>query len=462
MQNSSGIQKAESLQGHEEHARHVRPAGVAGWLAAVIVLALAVIVLSTMLALELKNFDGAQSARASEATQSLYELNALTDNLDANLSKARVANSAGDRAQIFTDIVVECELAESAIERLPVAGGLTRSMTSFYNRAGQSARGMLLTVARGGQLSSSQTATIEYMYGANKKIKTFLNDAVAGCNNDDILKALDGEGRLFKDFGGYTDPAADVPKEIYDGPFAENTEGGRAKAVEGQEEISCKQAEQLAKKYFADYKVKSVRCTGEAKGGKLDCFNVELSTGRGDVYAQISRLGGKLVMFDSFEDCKEVKFSDENCVRIAEKMLKAAGYEGMKAVWISSGGAVCDLNFVYEQNGVIYYPDMIKVKVCRERGIVTGMEALPYLLNHTQRAAQTAALTKGDILAKLGNYSAESVRLAVIPYEGGERLAYETFIRYEGEEYYVYFDASTGEECGIFTVINSAQGRNLL
>ena len=463
---SSGTDKAERLQHGEGEAmtgERRRAPGFAGWLAAVIVLGLAVIVLGTMLALGLKNYDGAQTARADEASHSLYELNALVDNLDANLSKARIASSAGDRARIFSDIAVESELAESAIERLPVAGELTRSMTSFINKVGQSAQDMLVTVAEGGDLSSSQLASIEYMYGCNRQLKQFLNDICTDCSRDDMMGALKGEGKLFDDFGGYTDPAADVPKEIHDGPFAENTEGGEALALKGEEEITPARAEELIRQYFKEYKVKSVRCTGEAVSGRLTCYNVEAETEKGDIFAQLSKQGGKLVMFDSHKDCRQDNFSDENCIRIAEKFLNDAGYAGMKPVWVSSGGAVCNLNFVCEQDGAVIYPDMIKVKVCRERGMVTGMEALAYLLNHTQRTLPAAKLTKGDILSSLGGYEADSIRLALIPEEGGtERLAYECFIRYKGSEYYVYFDASSGKECGIFTVVNSARGRNLL
>ncbi len=462
---SSGTDKAERLQrgGEAEAASPRRRApGFAGWLAAVVVLGLAVIVLGTMLAFGIRNYNGAQSARADEAAQSLYELNALTDNLDANLSKARVASSAGDRARIFADIAVESELAESAIERLPVAGELTRGMTTFVNKVGQSARDMLETVADGGELSPSQRASIEYMYECNKKLKSFLNGVCADCDVKDVLAALGGSGRLFDDFGGYTDPAADVPREIYDGPFAENTEGALAKALEGAEEITPARAEELAKKYFRDYKVKSAKCTGEAVSGKLVCYNVDVRTERGDVFAQITKKGGKLAMFDSYKECRADNFSDENCIRIAEKFLNDAGYAGMKPVWVSTGGAVCNLNFVCEQDGAAVYPDMIKVKVCRERGMVTGIEALAYLLNHTQRTLPAAKLSKGDILSSLGGYEADSIRLAVIPCRGGEKLAYECFIRYGGSEYYVYFDASTGTECGIFTVVNTAQGRNLL
>ena len=50
----------------------------------------------------------------------------------------------------------------------------------------------------------------------------------------------------------------------------------------------------------------------------------------------------------------------------------------------------------------------------------------------------------------------------MIPVEGEEVLAYEFYGSYDGNDYYVYIDARTGEEVQVFTVIGTAQGRALL
>lgn len=434
-----------------------RAPGFGGWLAAVIALGVSTLALGTMLTFGWINMNGMQADMASDTTHSLYELNAIIDNLDSNLAKARVSSSAGDRTRIFTDIAIESELAESAIERLPVAGELTRSMTAFINKMGKSAQGMLVAVADGNNLSSSQKAGIEYMYECNRQLKEFLNGLTGEMNEKDMMAALAGKGAMFKGFEGYVDPAVETPKEIYDGPFAENTEKVSAKDIDGLEEISQGRAEELCMQWFDGYGVQETKCTGEAVAEQLTVFNVRMTTEDGDEYfAQVSKAGGKLVMFDSYKDCSEHNFSAENCKTIAQNFLKTAGYDRMICVWESESGTTCDLNYVYEQNGAAVYPDMIKVKVCEERGIVTGLEALPYVLNHTERNIAEPALSKAQAEKKLGGMlETESSRLAIIPKDGNEKLAYEFCGTYGGRKYYVYLDADTGTELDVFTVVGT-------
>ena len=228
-------------------------------------------------------------------------------------------------------------------------------------------------------------------------------------------------------------------------------------------EITAPRAEELARKYFEDYNVTDVKCTGEVVAEQLSCYNVSIMTGDGEMSAQISKLGGKVVEFNSFKDCSDKNFSVERCIDIAEDFLDDLGYDDMQAVWTSENGTTCNLNFAYEKNGVIFYSDMIKVKVCEERGIVTGMEGLSYVLNHVKRDVPTARIAKSEAREKLREgFDVEGSRLCVIPFDGSEVLAYEFYGTYEGNDYYVYIDAKTGEEVQVFTVIGTAQGKALM
>ena len=181
------------------------------------------------------------------------------------------------------------------------------------------------------------------------------------------------------------------------------------------------------------------------------------------MFAQLSKKGGKVVMFDSYKDCSQHKFSVENCIEIAEDFLESLGIDDMKAVWTSENGTTCNLNFVYEDDDVVFYPDMIKIKVCEERGIVTGMEGLAYCLNHTKRSAGDAQISKTTAKSKLNSsFNVEGSRLAVIPVDGDEVLAYEFYGNYGENDYYSYIDAVTGDEVQVLTVIGTAQGRALM
>ena len=439
--------------------------GFGGWLAAVIALGVTTLALGTMMTFGWLNLNGMEADMASIHTESVYELNSIVDNLDAELSKARVSNSSAEQIKLLNEIAIDSEMAEVILERLPVESQLVENMTSFVNKMGDSATSMLNTLANGGKLSESQKATIAYMYETNRQMKSVINEMTASANTKNIKKAWHGKDGNFmvESFGTLENNTVEVPKEINDGPFAENIKKVNAKGLENLKEISSTRAEELAGKYFEKYNLTEVHCTGEAVANQIECYNIELKTNDGDMLAQLSKKGGKVVMFDSYKDCSQNNFSVERCIDIAEDFLESLGIDDMEAVWTSENGTTCNLNFVYENDGIVYYSDMIKIKVCEERGIVTGMEALAYCLNHTERSAGTAALSKSEAKSKLSSgFSVKGSRLAVIPLEDKEVLAYEFYGTYGENDYYIYIDAKTGEEVQVLTVIGTKQGRALM
>lgn len=439
--------------------------GFGGWLAAVIALGVTTLALGTMLTFGWINMNGMQADMANVYTGSLYELNSVVDNLDTNLAKARVSNSSSEQVRILSDIAIESEIAETILERLPVDSHLTQNMTSFVNKMGDSAQSMLFSVSGGNTLSDSQIATIEHMYNTNLELKKVLNELTSNYDPKDMLKAMRGktDSLLYSTFDDIENTTIETPKEIHDGPFAENIDKVSPKVLEGLEEISASRAEELAKEYFDKYGVKEARCTGETNAEQLSLYNITLKTKDGEMGAQLSKQGGKVVSFNSYKDCSNKNFSVERCIDIAEDFLNSLDITGMKAVWTSENGTTCNLNFAFVQDGVIIYSDMIKVKVCEERGIVTGMEGLAYVLNHTERAIPSAKISKSEAREKLhAGFEEQSSRLCMIPTDGGEVLAYEFYGTYDENDYYIYIDAKTGSEAEVFTVIGTKQGRALM
>lgn len=439
--------------------------GFGGWLAAVISLGVVTLALGSMLTYGWINMDGMTADMATIHTESMYELNSIVDNLDTNLAKARVANTRNEQVKLLSNVAIESEMAETLLERMPVDTQFTQNVTSFVNKMGDSAQSMLYSVASGKKLTDSQIATIEHMYKTNLQLKQSINELTANCTGKEMLKAMRGkkDNLMITSFGEIENNVVETPKEIHDGPFAENIKKVSAKNLAGLEEITCAQAEKLAAKYFESYKVSDIKCTGEVTAESLTCYNVTMQTKDGEMSAQLSKQGGKVVEFNSYKDCNDKNFSVERCVDIAQDFLKALGFKNMKAVWTSENGTTCNLNFAYEQNGVVIYPDMVKVKVCEERGIVTGMEGLAYVLNHTQRELGSAKISKSEAKAVLnGGFETEGSRLCLIPVDGGEVLCYEFYGTYGGNDYYIYVDAATGNEVEVFTVIGTAQGKALM
>lgn len=455
--------RAEKRAERNERAQRRTP-GFGGWLAAVISLGVTTLALGTVLTFGWMSMDNMQADMSTGYTHSLYELNSVVDNLDANLSRAKVTSSTNDRVRVLSDIAIESEAAETILERFPVDIQFTEQFASFVNKMGDSAKQMLYTVANGGELTPSQVKSLSYMYETNAKLKNELNTLVSTCSGKDLLNAMRGKSSVLGDgFANIQNNTFETPKGIQDGPFSDSLKKTNPAALKGQKEITAQNAEELAKEYFADYKVSAANCTGEATAKALTLYNVNLTTPDGDMFVQLSKIGGKVVSFNSFKDCSDRNFSVDRCIAIAEDFLTSIGYDGLKPVWTSENGTTCNLNFAPVQNGAILYPDLVKVKVCEERGMVTGVEALSYVLNHGERNFGKPQISEAQARASInGNIEIESSRTALIPFDSEEVLCYEFIGSLDGHDYYVYVDATTGEEIEVLTVIGTAQGRALM
>ncbi|MBQ3572619.1 MAG: germination protein YpeB, partial [Clostridia bacterium] len=137
------------------------------------------------------------------------------------------------------------------------------------------------------------------------------------------------------------------------------------------------------------------------------------------------------------------------------------------AVWSNVGSDnMTYINFASTtQNGeIVLYSDLIKVAVCMNNGRVCDMDAHLYLKNHKERKIPEVKIKVEDAERKLSkNLEVQTSRLALIPTPSNkEILAYEFSGIMQGETYYVYVNAITGEEEQIFKVVSTDDGDLLL
>lgn len=449
----------------ERGDRRDRTPGFGGWITAVVSLSVMVLALGAVVTVGYFNLQNVRSNVSKCYTGSFYELMSFVDNMDTNLSKARVANGRYEQQKLLTNVVVESELCENCLESFPVSVEKTENLTSFINRVSDYSRSLLNKLAKGGKLSEEEGEVIQYMYETTNALKNKLNETVNSLDSKEINKILDGHSEVFdKGFAAMENDTIQMPKMIYDGPFAQSANSGDVKLIAKMGEISEKEAKEKIAAIFEKHDMKEIDMTGETKLRNIELYNFEMKDNAGRMFsAQMTKKGGVLAMFDSYEKCEAHNFDVEACVEIAENFLEKAGFDDMQEVWISEAGTECTINFAYEQNGVVCYSDLVKVKVCEEKGAVIGLEANSYIRSHTERKLPAAKLSMKEARAKLKNgFEAETERLCLIPVDNTETLAYEFSGEYGGSTYYVYIDAVNGSECELFTVVGSNQGRALM
>ena len=110
--------------------------------------------------------------------------------------------------------------------------------------------------------------------------------------------------------------------------------------------------------------------------------------------------------------------SQEDIDKIAQNFLEEKGFKNMKKTYFTKRDGIETINFAYEQDNVIVYPDLIKVKIALDNGEILGIETTGYLNSHTQRTMSQIKVSKEEAKAKINkNLQIENERLAIIPTE---------------------------------------------
>ena len=138
-------------------------------------------------------------------------------------------------------------------------------------------------------------------------------------------------------------------------------------------------------------------------------------------------------------------------IAYAEKL----GFHDMRTVWSSSADGECVVNLAPVQDGVVLYPDLVKVKLSESDSRVIGFDATHYAFNHKPRELASPALTSQQAESRLSVPPVREGRLALIPMRGTKEALCFEFECESGGTYFVYIDALTGKEANILYVIDS-------
>ncbi len=394
--------------------------------------------------------------------RSFYELVSYIDGLDVNLSKLVVSKDDEKRQKMLGDVRVQSSLATESLSSLSIKDEDKFYTVKFINQVNDFSKYLVEKLIDGEPLSSSDIETLKSMRDINKKLKENLSDLLNSIQTgSDFNSLLSDDGAILTKFKDLETLSTEYPHMIYDGAFSEGAQNKKAKFIENLGEISKSQAEETFNKYFSDYGINDIQVVGETTGRTIETFNLEGVDGDGvQISAQISKKGGKLIEFNYFKDCTGDNLDLASSREVASKFLDKIGYQNMKAVWTANSGNTITINFASVSNGVICYPDLIKVNVCRERGIVSGIEASSYIYNNVTRGVETPKISLKTAKEKVASeIEIESSRLAIIPKGvGNEVLAYEFYGTNGGEYYYIYIDAMSGKEQDVFKVISYSEG----
>ena len=448
--------KSEKARKKANGNRESREKGYGGWIAAVVALGVTTLALATTVTVGAVEMNRMNDGMMASNKGTMYELTGIMEHVDDDLDRVRISASPAQQSRILTDLLVQVRLAEADLEKLPISINEDRNVTVFINRTAMECERMLAKLRNGETLSEQDMTVLEGLYKTNHSIRQELDQLVGGMTDKDLTDYMKGNGGMVSEvLSRLEDMTLEENRAAFEGK-KEEMRGAGTQSTDENARIDGAKAAELCKNYFAKYSIEEFQCVGETSTRAYSAYNMQGYDDKGTMlFAEISQKDGALIGFDYYEECTAENFDLENAERIAEEFLETLGYEDMEIVRNRNVGSTAEFTFVYEDDGVVYYPDEVRVKVCRTRGVVTGMDASKYLRNHKEREDAEVKISLEAAQDKLSDKLAvEASRLAVVHTARGERAAYEFLCSYQDVYYFVYLDAVTGAEIAIINAQN--------
>lgn len=419
------------------------------WLAAFMAALAVAVGVSAVAFIRSSELEGAQNALNGVYRKALYETCEYTEGMAVNLNKLTVAGG-GARTSLLSDIIRQSQGAQANLALLPLSSSSTAQAMKYINQVGDFAGTMLDRISLGGEITRDEYADITRLSETAAELSIGLGTLLERHEAGEIVLGTEigsAAGDLI------ADSTVEYPTLLYDGPFSDGARGTDFKALEGLRQVSAAEAEALLREFVGAESVSSITLDGESALGTA-CYEFSLVSNGHELSAAVTKQGGQVLYMLSYGEADTPVLSDAECFRIAQSFLLSRGYGSMEISYYSRYGGVMTINFAATRNGVILYPDLVKLQISMSDGAVIGIEAGNYLRNHVGRALETPALTGEDAAALINpRLGVESVRLCVIPGDAGEKYCYEVSASSADGTYLIYIDAMTGAEVEIMQVV---------
>ena len=413
-----------------------------------------------------------ESVIASENmyNQALYQLVDYMQNVESYLAKATISTGATHGAETLTNLWREANLAQTYLAMLPIESQDLENTSKFLNQVSDYSYALSRKNIKGEKLTDDDLKNLEDLYEYSVNLSNIVNQISTDLNAGNISWSdLTGDGTVefAQQVSGDLDISSTLEENfheysglIYDGAYSEHITTKEKKGLTG-DDISEEEATKMVEEFVGKDNIEEISNLGYSENANIPAYTYSVNTKKEDnVSITISKKGGHIVYLNSNRDVAVENLTNDEAKDKGLEFLKQKGIENMEPTYYLKDEGVLTVNYAYEQNNVLMYPDLIKLKIALDDGEILGMETTGYLNNHHQRTISNVKITKEQARKNLNkDLDIKSERLAVIPTEWeSEILCYEFKGKINDTDYLVYINVETGEEEDILVIVDTPNG----
>ena len=400
----------------------------------------------------------------ADAERSLSTLEACMSSINTNLTKGLYANTTPMLSSMAISLTRDAASAKNSLSALPLSDTQLDNMLKFLSQVGAFVTTLDRKLSLGESITSEERNQLKQLIDVSQKLLSELDTITQGVEDGSVSfkqagstlqKSADQSVQIDSAFGDAEQTLTDYPTLIYDGPFSDHILNQTPKTLEGKTDISKEKALEIASDFIGIDK-STLRFDSETNG-VIETYNFFVDS----INISVCKKGGAVLYLLGSSSAGESVISPEQAVENAKNFLSAKGYKNMKESYYSTQDGICTVNFAYENEGVICYPDLIKLSVSLETGNIISFDARGYIMNHTDRPPVQSKISVDEAKMSVSDYlTVMSSRLAVIPTDyKTEKTAYEFHCKTPDEqEVLVYIDVLTAKEDDILLLLYSDGG----
>ncbi len=414
------------------------------------------------------NFKRQKNLVQDEYNKSMYLAVSYINNVEVDLAKLLVTSTPKMSAVTLADIWKQANLAKECLEQIPVGQNSMANASKYLTQVSDFSYTLMKQNISDIKLTEEEYEKLKHIYEDSSKLSSKMSDIYDDLNagrikwdelekigneklpDNDISNSISEVGKTFQNYEGL----------IYDGAFSDHLLSSEPKFL-SQKEIS----EDDAKKYIEevilnDEKIEKIEFKGESNG-KIELYNFDVTLdSKQKRTISITKNDCKLYLMIGDKKVKEQNISVDEAKKRGVEFLNKLGIDNMIETYYQKTENMIVINYAATQDGVILYPDLIKVKISLDDGKVYGVEAAGYIFNHTTRNNLKPSISQGKAKSIL-NSSLEIISsdMALIPTESNsEILTYEFKGKIDNREFLIYINADNAREEKVLLVIDNKNG----
>lgn len=418
----------------------------------VIIVALLVILTCTLIAYYQVYTSSKKNANILEGVYaaSYYSMVDNVNNLAVDISKYSTLTTRQAKLATLQDMMGDCNYVLAGLSVLPISHDNVVATTKFFNQINGVCEAYAKVLNKNQDLTLEQELLFEKIALVLAELKANFNKQNYGMYDtgfnfvDAGVFNAAGMNELSTSMGQLGSEEVEYPAMIFDGPFSTALE---TKQVNGLSTTEISQDE--AQKYLKDtvYSGQKVEINFDRiTEGTITTYDFTIKTESNTAFAQVSKRGGLLINLSAYAEGGDPILSVEQAQEIAKNFANNIGFENMRPVWREVKQNALYVNLAPVVNDVVYYPDLVKIKINLTSQEVIGVEATNYALNHVGRNPQfNTTIDQAESLLGF-DFEILSSRKAVIRLDSGIEIAcYELFVERIDGTFFYYVDANTNQ-----------------